>query len=111
MRNNQKYFKKKDLKRKGLGNKPNAVQPLEEDEIEKTWSAGALGLQNPRSLIHLVWWNNVTPLGMRAFKEQYDRLIQDFTVTYQYVEYKERKRRIAKETKEVRGKVPESTTT
>ena len=78
------------MKRKGLGNKPNAAQPLEEDEIEKIWSTGALGLQNPRSLLHLVWWNNVTHLGMRAFKEQYDCLIKDFTVTNQYVEYKER---------------------
>ena len=56
--------KRKDLKRKGLGNKPNAAQPLEEDEIEKIWFSGAVGLQNPRSLLHLVWWNNVTHLGM-----------------------------------------------
>ena len=82
--------KRKDLKRKGLGYKPNAAQPLEEDEIEKIWSSGAVGLQNPRSLLHLVWWNNVTHLGMRAFKEQYDCLLQDFTITDQYVEYKER---------------------
>ena len=108
---NMLSVKKKDFKRKGLENKPNAAQPLEEDETEKIWSTGALGLQNPRSLLHLVWWNNVKHLGMRAFKEQYDCLIQDFTVTNQYVEYKERQSRIAKETKKVRGKVPESTTT
>ena len=54
------------------------------------WSTGALGLQNPRSLLHLIWWNNVTHLGMRAFKEQYYCLIEDFAVTNQYVEYKER---------------------
>ena len=82
--------KKKDSKRKGLGNKPNAAQLLEEDEIEKIWSTGALGLQNPCSLLHLFWWNNVTHLGMRAFKEQCDCLIQDFIVTNQNVEYKER---------------------
>ena len=97
------------MKRNGLGNKPNAAQPLEEDEIEKIWSTGALGLQNLRSLLHLVWWNNVTHLGMRAFKEQYDCLIQDFTITNQYVEYKERqtKNRQGDEG----GKVPESTRT
>ena len=79
--------KRKDLKRKGLVNKPNAAHPLEEDEI---WVSGAVGLQNPRSVLHLVWWNNVTHLGMRAFKEQYDCLLQDFTIIDQYVEYKER---------------------
>ena len=54
------------------------------------WSSGAIGLQNPRSLLRLVWWNNVTHLGMRAFKEQYDCQIEDFTVNEEYVEYKER---------------------
>jgi len=82
--------KKKDLKKKGFGNKPNAAQPLEDDEVEKMWSTGAIGLQNPRSLLRLVWWNNVTHLGMRAFKEQYDCQLDDFTITEQYVEYKER---------------------
>ena len=82
--------KKKDLKKKGLGNKPNASEPLEDHQIEQMWSSGAIGLQNPRSLLRLVWWNNVTHLGMRAFKEQYDCQIEDFTVNEEYVEYKER---------------------
>ena len=42
------FVKGKDLKRKCLGNKPNAAQPLEEDEIKEIWSSGAVGLQNPR---------------------------------------------------------------
>ena len=48
-------MKKKDLKQKGLGNKPNAAQPVKTEDIEKMWSSGAIGLQNPRSLLHLVW--------------------------------------------------------
>ena len=47
--------KKKDLKKKGLGNKPNASEPLEDHQIEQMWSSGAIGLQNPRSLLRLVW--------------------------------------------------------
>ena len=46
-------MKKKDLKQKGLGNKRNAAQPVETDDIEKMWSSGAIGFQNPRSLLHL----------------------------------------------------------
>ena len=38
-------MKKKDLKQKGLGNKPNAAQPVETEDIEKMWSSGAIGLQ------------------------------------------------------------------
>ena len=33
-------MKKKDLKQKGLGNKPNAAQPVETEDIEKMWSSG-----------------------------------------------------------------------
>ena len=83
-------LKKKDLKKKGLGNKPNAADPVEAEDLEKMWSSGAVGLQNPRSLIRLVWWNNVTHLGMRACKEQHDCQLEDFVVRDQYIEYTER---------------------
>ena len=85
-------MKKKDLKQKGLGNKLNAAQPVETENIEKMWPSGAIGFQNPRSLLNLVhvWWNNVTHLGMRGIKEQHDCQPGDFTVTEQYTEYKER---------------------
>ena len=85
-------IKKKDLKQKGLGNKLNAAQPVETEDIEKMWPSDAIGFQNPRSLLHLVhvWWNNVTHLGMRGIKEQHDCQLGDFTVTEQYTEYKER---------------------
>ena len=83
-------LKKKDLKKKGLGNKPNAANPVEEEDLEKMWASGAVGLQSPRSLIQLVWWNNVTHLGMRACKEQHDCQLEDFVVQDQYIEYTER---------------------
>jgi len=83
-------MEKKNLKQKGLGKKTNAAQPVETEDIEKMWSSGAIGLQNPRPLLHLVWWNNVTQLGMRGFKEQHDCKLSDFTVAEQYIECKER---------------------
>ena len=95
-------MKKKDLNQKGLENKPNAAQPVETEDFEKIWSSGAISLQNPRTLLHLVYWNNVTHLGMRGFKEQHDCQLSDFNVTEQYIEYKERKRRTAMETNQLR---------
>ena len=97
------FINKKDLKQKGLGNKANVAQPVEAEDIEKMWSSGAIGLQNPRSLLHLVWWNSVTHLGMRGFKEQHDCQLSDFTVTEQYIEYKER------QTKNRQGDEPTAT--
>ena len=69
------------------------------------WPTGAIdiGVQNPRSLLHLVWWNNVTHLGMRGVKEQHDCQLSDFTVTEQYIEYKER------QTKNRQGDEPTAT--
>jgi len=54
-------IKKKDLKQKCLDNKPNAAQPVETEDVEKS----AIGLQNHHSLLHLVWWNNVTQRNKR----------------------------------------------
>ena len=79
-------MKKKDLKQKGHGNKPNATQPVEAEDIEKMWSSGAIRL----SLVHLVWWNNVMHLRIRGFKEQRGCQLSDFTMTEQYMEYRER---------------------
>ena len=38
-------MKKKDLKQKGLGNKPNAAQPVETEDIEKMWSSGGFAFK------------------------------------------------------------------
>ena len=46
---------------------------------------------------------NVTHLGMRGFKEQHDCQLSDFTVTEQYIEYKER------QTKNRQGDEPTAT--
>ena len=61
---NMLSVKKKDLKRKSLGNKPNTAQPLEEDEIEKiimahrsTWPSKS-SLASPSCLVeqcHAPW--------------------------------------------------------
>ena len=87
---NMLLFKKKDLKKKGFGNKPNAAQPLEDKDIKKLWESGAIGLDSPRALLNFVWWINVTHFGMRAIQEQHDCKLSDFTVTEEYIEYRER---------------------
>ena len=82
--------KKKQLKADGKGNRPFQADPLDENQIEKLWNSGAVGLKTPRQLLHLVWWNNIRMLGMRAQKEQLDCKIQDFQDRKNYYEYTER---------------------
>ena len=82
--------KKKQLKADGKGNRPFQADPLDENQIEKLWNSGAVGLKTPRQLLNLVWWNNIRMLGMRAQKEQLDCKIQDFQDRKNYYEYTER---------------------
>ena len=58
--------KLKTLKQAGKGNLPNKASPLSEDEIEKLWTCGQLGMDNPRSIINTLWWFNTLHFGMRS---------------------------------------------
>lgn len=82
--------KKKQLKSKGKGNRPNEAHPLDDIQIEKLWETGAIGLKTPRQILHLVWWNNTRMLGMRGRQEQLNCQIQDFTDRGTFYEYTER---------------------
>ncbi|KAK3730140.1 hypothetical protein QZH41_015850, partial [Actinostola sp. cb2023] len=42
-------LKKKDLKKKGFGNKPNTAQPIDDEDVQKMWESGAVGMHSPRA--------------------------------------------------------------
>ena len=70
--------KKKQLKAEGKGNRPHRADPLDENQVEKLWTTGAVGLKTPRQLLHLVWWNDTRMLGMRGRPEHLNCKVQDF---------------------------------
>ena len=82
--------KRKQLKAAGKGSRPNKADPFDENQIEKLWSSGAVGIQNPRQLLLLVWWNNIIMLGMRGRQEQLECRVDDFHDHGSYFEYIER---------------------
>ena len=82
--------KKKQLKAEGKGNRPHRADPLDENQVEKLWTTGAVGLKTPRQLLHLVWWNNTRMLGMRGRQEHLNCKVQDFKDQGNYYEYTER---------------------
>ena len=82
--------KKKQLKAEGKGNRPRRADPLDENQMEKLWTTGAVGLKTPRQLLHLVWWNNTRMLGMRGRQEHLNCKVQDFKDQGNYYEYTER---------------------
>ena len=82
--------KKKQLKAEGKGNRPHRADPLDENQMEKLWTTGAVGLKTSRKLLHLVWWNNTRMLGMKGRQEHLNCKVQDFKDLGNYYEYTER---------------------
>ena len=64
--------KQKQLKSIGKGNRPNAADPLSDEDIDTFYSRKLLGIHSPRALLNTLWMNNCTFFGMRPGKEQRD---------------------------------------
>ena len=79
-----------ELKAEGKGNRPHRAAPLDENQVEKLWTTGAVGLKTPRQLLHLVWWNDTRMLGMRGRQEHLKCTVQDFKDQGNYYEYTDR---------------------
>ena len=63
--------KLKQLKSIGKGNRPNAVDPLSDEDIATFYSCGVVGIDSPRVLLNALL-NNCIYFGMRRGKEQRD---------------------------------------
>ena len=57
--------KQRDLKRKGIGNKPNASAPLSEEDIQVLFEKDLLG----SSTVEAVWFNNTIHFGLLGCEE------------------------------------------
>ena len=64
--------KQKQLKSIGKENRPNAADPLSDEDIDTFYSRKVLGIHSPRALLNTLWINNCTFFGMRPGKEQRD---------------------------------------
>ncbi len=64
--------KQKQLKSLGQGNRPNAAEPLSDEDINYFYDRKVLGTNSPRALLNTVWLNNCIHFGMRPGKEQRD---------------------------------------
>ena len=62
--------KQKDLKAKGLGNKPRTSDSLTDEDIEKLYASKCLGIESPQAVINTLWLNSTIHFGLRGGKEQ-----------------------------------------
>ena len=61
--------KQRDLKRKGMGNKPNASAALSEEDVQVLFEKDLLGSSTAEALLNTVWFNNTIHLGLLGCKE------------------------------------------
>ncbi len=62
---------RKMLLKKGKGNKNNAAESLEMDDIDSMWTSGSLGDSSPEVLLNTVWFLLMLHMGMRGREEHY----------------------------------------
>ena len=69
--NNVSEGKARDLRDKGMGNRPNRSLPLTTQEEEILWQCGQLGHENAQSLINSLWWLMTQHFGLRGRQEHH----------------------------------------
>ena len=77
MSNNVLESRKKDLTSQGKGKLPKKAKLILEEE-ETMWATGALGDNNPKSLLHAVYFQVSMNLGFRGNHEQRQLCYGDF---------------------------------
>ena len=60
--------KQRDLKQKGMGNKPNASAALSEEDVQVLFEKDLLGSSTAEVLLNTVWFNNIIQCGLLGCK-------------------------------------------
>ena len=92
--------KVKFLKKSGIGNKPNAAQPLSAEMIEEMWQKKVLGKHDGEALTNVNFLNISQHFGFRGRQEHHQLKFGDFKIVStsagKYVEWSvERLRKIS----------------
>ena len=72
--------RRRDLKQKGLGNRPNVAHPLSKNDEEKLWETKQFGSETPQSLINTVWYFNAKLFGFHGVHESRQLMWGDLTL-------------------------------
>lgn len=87
--------KRKELKQKGKGNRPNAAEPLTTEEEAILREKQCIGLEDPTQLLNKMWLNNTMLFGLRGGIENHklrwgDILLKQDERGNEYLEFNER---------------------
>ena len=81
--------KRKALRSKGKGRRPNASDPLTKEEEDLLWERGQLGDHNPEVLVRTSWYTSTMHFGWRSRDEQRKVCLGDFQLKSDLVDGKE----------------------
>lgn len=105
--------KRKELKEKGKGNRPNAAEPVSSNEQAILRDSGVIGTESPEALLNTMWLNNCMLYGIRGGTESRNLRWGDIKLKAtdsgrEYLEYNERitKTRTAENNSEQRAFPP-----
>ena len=70
--------KQRDLKRKGMGNKPYASAALSEEDILVLFEIDLLGSSKAEALLNTVWFNNTIHFGILGCMKHREMCFQNF---------------------------------
>ena len=82
--------RRRDLKQKGLGNRPNVAHPLSKNDEEKLLETKQFGSETPQSLINTVWYFNAKLFGFRGVHESRQLMLKAGENGEEFIEFDER---------------------
>ena len=72
--------KVKQLRKAGLGKRPNKARQVSAEEEEILWKTGKFGRQSPEALIQTMWWLLTQHFGLRGRQEHHGMRLNDFRI-------------------------------
>lgn len=84
-----------DLKKMGKGNKPNKAQAVTDEEVDRLFNTGQMGMEHPDALLRMMWFQNTVHFGMRTVTEHVNMKWGDIKLCTsksgtQFLQYSER---------------------
>ena len=73
--------KARELRDKGMGQRPNKALAISKREEEILWKSGQLGSETPQAIINTLWFYSTQHFGLRGRQEHVTMMIEDFTTS------------------------------
>jgi len=74
--------KARELRKQGLGKRPNRAHSLTGVEEDLLWNVGKFSIREPRALLRTVWWTITQHFGLRGREQHYRLNVEDLLLLH-----------------------------